>query len=135
MAVITFIVDGQPRTVECDPASLRHAYHGLPGSLLDIALDAGIPIEHACGGNCACTTCHVIIKQGAANLSPIDDNEADRLDAAWDVGPDSRLACRAVVTGDVVCEVPPYNRNYVQEGGAITLGQHTAAAGDGGVKR
>jgi 2Fe-2S ferredoxin len=65
----------------------------------------------------------------------MDDREADRLDAAWDVGPDSRLACQAIVTGDVVCEVPAYNRNYVQEGGGITLGQHSAGAGGGEVKR
>jgi 2Fe-2S ferredoxin len=135
MAHITFIIDGHPRTVECDVSALRHERHGLPGSLLDIALNFGIPIEHACGGNCACTTCHVIVREGAANLSPMGDQEADRLDTAWDVGPDSRLACQAVATGDVVCEVPAYNRNYVQEGGGITLGQHSAGAGEGGAKR
>jgi len=131
MVKVTFIIDGAPHTVECDVKVLRHVRHGLPGSLLDIALDAGIPIEHACGGNCACTTCHVIVTDGAGNLSPMGDLEADRLDTAWDVGPDSRLACQAVVIGDVVCEVPAYNRNYVQEGGGITLGQQKVAAGDG----
>ena len=135
MAIVTFIIDGTPRTVECDPAALRHAHHGLPGSLLDVALDAGIEIEHACGGNCACTTCHVVIKEGAANLCPMGDQEADRLDEAWDVGPDSRLACQAVVTGDVVCEVPAYNRNYVQEGGGIALGHHLSGPGGGRMKR
>jgi 2Fe-2S ferredoxin len=123
VARVTFIIDGAPREVECDVTALRHERHGLPGSLLDIALDAGIPIEHACGGNCACTTCHVIIKEGAGNLSPMGDEEADRLDTAWDVGPDSRLACQAVVQGDIVCEVPPCSRNYVREGGGIRLGQ------------
>jgi 2Fe-2S ferredoxin len=102
----------------------RHERHGLPGSVLDIALDAGIPLEHACGGNCACTTCHVIIREGAGNLRPMSEDEADRLESAWDVRPESRLACQAIVTGDVVCEVPPYNRNYVQEGGGIALGRH-----------
>ena len=122
MASITFIIGGRSHTVQCDLATLPWARHGLPGSLLDIALNFGIAVEHACGGNCACTTCHVIVKSGAGNLSGMDDQEADRLDTAWDVGPDSRLACQAVVTGDVVCEVPAYNRNYVQEGGGISLG-------------
>lgn len=136
MARITFLIDGRPRTVECDVTALRHERRGLPGSLLDVALNSGIPIEHACGGNCACTTCHVFVREGGGNLSPMDDQEADRLDTAWDVGPDSRLACQAVVTGDVVCEVPAYNRNYVQEGGGISLGQaRVAAAGGEGAKR
>jgi 2Fe-2S ferredoxin len=135
MTRITFLIDGRPHTVECDVTAMRHERHGRPGSLLDVAMNFAVPIEHACGGNCACTTCHVIIREGGGNLSPIDDREADRLDAAWDVGPDSRLACQAVVTGDVVCEVPAYNRNYVQEGGGIALGQHPAGAGGGEVKR
>jgi 2Fe-2S ferredoxin len=134
MATVTFIIDNERHTVACDVTAPRRDRHGLPGSLLDIALDAGIPLEHACGGNCACTTCHVIIREGAGNLSPMSDDEADRLDSAWDVGPDSRLACQAVVTGDVVCEVPPYSRNYVHEGGGITLGQHRSDA-DGGKER
>ncbi len=128
MFTITFVLSGVPRTIECDPAALPPAHHGRPGSLLHVALHAGIPLEHACGGNCACTTCHVIVRAGAANLSPMSDLEADRVDGAWDVGPDSRLACQAVVTGDVVCEIPAYNRNYVQESGGITLGQAGAAA-------
>ncbi len=125
MPKITFIIRGQTNAVDCDVATLPPAHHGRPGSLLHVALHAGIPLEHACGGNCACTTCHVIVKAGAANLSPMDDLEADRVDGAWDVGPDSRLACQAVVLGDVVCEIPAYNRNYVQEGGGITLGHAT----------
>jgi 2Fe-2S ferredoxin len=120
---VTFIIDGEPRTVEVDPAALDYQRHGRPGSLLDIALNFDVPLEHVCGGNCACTTCHVIVRQGMANLSDIDDEEADRLDTAWDLTPESRLACQAIVTGDVVCEVPAYTRNYVGEGGAIELGR------------
>jgi uncharacterized 2Fe-2S/4Fe-4S cluster protein (DUF4445 family) len=55
----------------------------------------------------------------------MQDDEADRLDTAWDVTPRSRLGCQAVVRGDVVCEIPMYTRNYVQEGGAIQLGKST----------
>jgi ferredoxin, 2Fe-2S len=123
---VTFIIDGEPRTVDVDPAALDYQRHGRPGSLLDIALNFDVPLEHVCGGNCACTTCHVIVRQGMANLSDIDDEEADRLDTAWDLTPESRLACQAIVTGDVVCEVPAYTRNYVGEGGAIELGRKKA---------
>jgi ferredoxin, 2Fe-2S len=120
---VTFLIAGQPTTVECEPSGLPYGHHGKKGSLLDIALNFALPLEHVCGGNCACTTCHVIVREGMANLTAMDDDEADRLDTAWDLTPDSRLACQAVVTGDVVCEVPAYTRNYVQEGGGINLGK------------
>jgi 2Fe-2S ferredoxin len=120
---VTFIVDGGERVLDVDLASLPYSHHGLPGSLLDIAKNLDIPLEHACGGSCACTTCHVIVKDGAANLSEMEDDEVDRLDTAWDVTTRSRLGCQAVVHGDVTCEIPMYTRNYVQEGGAIQLGK------------
>jgi 2Fe-2S ferredoxin len=123
MPKVTFIIDGEPRTVQFEAGALPYSNHGKPGSLLDVAKNLDVPLEHACGGNCACTTCHVIVRQGAANLSPMEDDEADRLDTAWDLTPDSRLGCQAVVTGDVVCELPMYTRNYVQEGGGIQLGK------------
>ena len=90
-------------------------------------MNAGIPLEHACGGSCACTTCHLIIRKGMENLSEMEDNEADRLDTAWDLTTSSRLGCQAVIKGDVVAEFPMYTRNYVQEGGAIQLGKSDAA--------
>jgi 2Fe-2S ferredoxin len=129
MPKVTFIVDGEARILDVDPASLTYSDHGLPGSLLDIARNFDVPLEHACGGSCACTTCHVIVREGADNLSEMQDDELDRLDTAWDVTPHSRLGCQAVVTGDVVCEIPMYTRNYVQEGGAIQLGKSGLAAG------
>jgi ferredoxin, 2Fe-2S len=133
MPTVTFIVDGEARILEVDLASLPYSHHGLQGSLLDIAKALDIPLEHACGGSCACTTCHVIVREGEQNLSAMQEDEADRLDTAWDVTPHSRLGCQAVVRGDVVCEIPMYTRNYVQEGGAIQLGKSTrpqpAAAG------
>jgi 2Fe-2S ferredoxin len=82
-----------------------------------------VPLEHACGGSCACTTCHLIVKQGMNNLSEMEDNEADRLDTAWDLTTSSRLGCQAVIKGDVTVEFPLYTRNYVQEGGSIDLGK------------
>jgi len=123
MPRVTFIVDGEERVLDVDLASLTYSHHGLPGSLLDIARNLDIPLEHACGGSCACTTCHVVVREGARNLSDMQDDEVDRLDTAWDVTPESRLGCQAVVRGDVVCEIPMYTRNYVQEGGAIQLGK------------
>ena len=90
-------------TVEADPAAYPYASDGLPGSLLDIALGAGVHIEHACGGVGACGTCHVIVEEGADNLSEPGNTPA------------SRLACRAVVCGDVTVRIPDWNRNAVSE--------------------
>ena len=116
--------NGDPeKVIEFDPSKAPFHHDGKPGSILDLMLGHGIHLEHACGGNCACTTCHVIIREGAHNLSDMEDDEADRLDTAWDLTPQSRLGCQAVVKGDVVCELPMYTRNYVQEGGGIQLGK------------
>jgi ferredoxin, 2Fe-2S len=123
MPKVTFIKDGKETTVEFESGKLPYSHHGLPESFLDVAMHFGIPLEHACGGSCACTTCHLIIRKGKQNLSEEQDNELDRLDTAWDLTTDSRLGCQAVIKGDVVAEFPMYTRNYVQEGGAIQLGK------------
>ncbi len=123
---VTFILDGVDHMVDFDPSALEYRRHGEPGSLLDVALNFGVPLEHVCGGNAACTTCHVIVRDGMSNLSDMEDEEADRLDTAWDLTPASRLACQAVVKGDVTCEVPAYTRNYVTEAGEIELGKRKA---------
>src|SRR5688500_15592911 len=123
MPKVTFIKDGKETTVEFEQGKLPFHEHGLPGSFLDVAMNFGIPLEHACGGSCACTTCHLFIVQGEQNLSSMEDNEADRLDTAWDLRTNSRLGCQAVIKGDVVAEFPLYTRNYVQEGGGIQLGK------------
>ena len=124
MPKVTFILrDGTEKTVEFEQGKLPYHEHGLPESFLDVAMNFGIPLEHACGGSCACTTCHLIIREGMQNLSEMQDDEADRLDTAWDLTVSSRLGCQAVIKGDVVAEFPMYTRNYVQEGGGIQLGQ------------
>jgi ferredoxin, 2Fe-2S len=124
MPKVTFILrDGTKKTVEFEPGKLEFQHHGLPESFLDVAMNHDIPLEHACGGSCACTTCHLIIREGMQNLSEMEENEADRLDTAWDLTTSSRLGCQAVIKGDVVAEFPMYTRNYVQEGGAIQLGK------------
>jgi ferredoxin, 2Fe-2S len=110
-------------TVDYDPATMPYSEHGLQGSLLDIALNHGIPLEHACGGSCACTTCHVIVREGDGNLSDMEDDEMDRVEQAAGLTLHSRLGCQAVVKGDVSVEIPDWNRNYVSEGGgSINLG-------------
>ena len=122
MPKVTILPEG--RTVEFESGSLPFSEHGKPESLLDICLNFGIHLEHACGGSCACTTCHVVVKDGTDNnLSEMDDDEADRLDMAPGLTLHSRLGCQAVVKGDVVVEIPSWNRNYVSEGGgSINLG-------------
>ena len=122
MPSVTFIVDGEAKSFDVDLDAMPYQHHGLQGSLLDVAINVGVVLEHACGGNCACTTCHVIVRSGMQHLSEMDDVEADRLDTAWDLTPQSRLGCQAIVKGDVVCEIPAYTRNYVEEGGGIRLG-------------
>jgi 2Fe-2S ferredoxin len=123
MPKVTFIKDGKETVVEFDPETMPFQEHGLKGSFLDVAMNYHVPLEHACGGSCACTTCHLIVKQGMNNLSEMEDNEADRLDTAWDLTTSSRLGCQAVIKGDVTVEFPLYTRNYVQEGGSIDLGK------------
>jgi len=94
------------RTVEVNDAEYPLADHGLPGSLLDIALANDIRLEHNCGGSCACTTCHVIVREGEQNLSAMEQDEEDRLDTAEGLTLHSRLGCQAIVKGDVVVEIP-----------------------------
>src|SRR4030095_1214301 len=131
MPKVTFILrDGTEKTVEFEQGKLPYQEHGLPESFLDVAMNFDIPLEHACGGSCACTTCHLIIKQGMQNLSDMEDNEADRLDTAWDLTTSSRLGCQAIVKGDVIAQFPMYTRNYVQEGGGIQLGNPNPAGQD-----
>ena len=104
-------------TVEVDPVDYPLGTHGEPGSILDVALSADLPIEHACGGVGVCATCHVIVERGMENLSEPDDEELDCLDQAAGVTLNSRLACRAVVKGNVTVTIPRWNRNAVSERG------------------
>lgn len=110
-------------TLDYDPATMPYSEHGLKGSILDICLNHDVQLEHACGGSCACTTCHVIVKEGSKHLSEAEDDELDRVEQAAGVTLHSRLGCQAVVKGDVTVEIPDWNRNYVSEGGgSMNLG-------------
>lgn len=90
---------------------------GLPGSILDAALAAGIDLDHSCGGVCACSTCHVIVRQGLESCNEATDDEEDMLDLAPGLEPQSRLACQCVPNGseNIIVEIPEWNRNLVSE--------------------
>ena len=130
MPKVTFIIDGKETTVEFEHGKLEYQHHGLPESFLDVAMNNDIPREHPGGGSCAWTTSHHNIREGMQNLSEMEENEADRLDTAWDLTTSSRLGCQAIIKGDVVAEFPMYTRNYVQEGGGIQLGKPERAEED-----
>ncbi|WP_299975911.1 ISC system 2Fe-2S type ferredoxin [uncultured Pseudoteredinibacter sp.] len=85
-------------------------------SIVDAALRNGIEIEHACEKSCACTTCHVVVREGYDSLEEADELEDDYLDKAWGLEPDSRLGCQALVADeDLVVEIPKYTINQVSE--------------------
>jgi 2Fe-2S ferredoxin len=85
-------------------------------SICEVLLDHGIPIEHACEMSCACTTCHVVVREGFQSLNEMDENEEDLLDRAWGLEPNSRLSCQAIVAQkDLVVEIPKYSINHAKE--------------------
>ncbi|MET0858747.1 MAG: ISC system 2Fe-2S type ferredoxin [Telluria sp.] len=87
-------------------------------TICDALLDNGIEIEHACGKVGACTTCHVVLKEGFDSLGEIDDNEEDLLDRAWGLQPTSRLSCQArIADAPLVVEIPRYTINQAKENG------------------
>lgn len=103
--------------VEVDPARIPYGRTGRPGSLLDIALGHGIEVEHTCGGVCACSTCHSIVRQGLASCNEASEDEEDQLEEAPGLTIQSRLSCQCIPDGtmDLVVEIPSWNRNAVKE--------------------
>jgi ferredoxin, 2Fe-2S len=86
-------------------------------TICEALVKGGVHIEHACEHACACSTCHVIVKEGYNSLNPADDDEEDMLDKAWGLQPQSRLSCQAFIDGeDLTIEIPKYSRNFVKEG-------------------
>lgn len=94
MPKVTFLPEN--KTVEVEEGT----------SILDAALENDIWLEHNCGGFCACTTCHIVVKAGESDLSEMEEEEEDRLDTAEGLTLTSRLGCQARVHGDVVVEIP-----------------------------
>lgn len=85
-------------------------------TILNVALKNGIALEHACEKSCACTTCHVVVREGFDSLDDSTEDEDDMLDKAWGLEPESRLGCQAKVTdADLVVEIPKYTINMVSE--------------------
>ena len=110
MPVITIL----PHPEYCPQGDKVEAPRGT--SICEALLDNGIPIEHACEMACACTTCHVIVKQGLDSLGEMDEAEEDLLDRAWGLTPTSRLSCQAILSDqDVVIEIPKYSINHAKE--------------------
>ena len=92
--------------IECEPGT----------TICDAALANGIEIEHACEKSCACTTCHVVVREGFDSLPEATEAEDDLLDKAWGLEPESRLSCQATVGDeDLVVEIPKYTINMVSE--------------------
>ena len=103
-----------PHEELCPNGALIEARRGE--TICDTLLANGIEIEHACEKSCACTTCHVIVREGFGSLAPSDEIEDDLLDKAWGLEPNSRLSCQAIVAEqDLVVEIPKYTINMVKE--------------------
>ena len=92
-------------------------FQAAPGvSICDALLENDIDIEHACEKSCACTTCHVVVREGFDSLNEADDTEEDLLDKAWGLEPESRLSCQALVADEnLVVEIPRYTINHAKE--------------------
>lgn len=104
-----------PHAELCPEGTVIDAQPGV--SICDALLENGIEIEHACEKSCACTTCHVIVREGLESLNEADELEEDMLDKAWGLEPNSRLSCQSIVAGeDLVVEIPKYTINMVKEG-------------------
>ena len=112
---ITFLPEN--RVIDAGPVDPDVHHEGLPGSVLDFAYKAGIEIDHACGGFAACSTCHIIVKEGLDTCNEIEDDEDEMLDEAPGLTMHSRLACQCVADGskNLVVEIPAWNRNYARE--------------------
>lgn len=105
------------QTIEVDLDQLPSSEIGEPGSILDLALASDIDIDHACGGVCACSTCHIIVQAGLDSCNSATEEEEDQLDEAPGITPQSRLACQCIPDGsqNLVVQIPHWNRNLVRE--------------------
>lgn len=113
---VTFIVEDPEGLTGTDKA--EWSMMAAKGeNLLEVAVEGGVNIEHACGGVCACSTCHVYIEKGMDQLSEAIEAEEDRVEEAPALQRNSRLSCQCVVRGDgpIVVRVPAWNRNAVKE--------------------
>ena len=104
-----------PHIELCPEGAVIDAKAGM--SLCDALLGNDVEIEHACEKSCACTTCHVIVREGFNALAPSEELEDDLLDKAWGLEPNSRLSCQVILgNDDLVIEIPKYTINMAKEG-------------------
>lgn len=104
-----------PHIELCPDGAVIEAQAGM--SICDNLLENGVDIDHACDKVCACTTCHVVVREGYASLPAAEEKEEDLLDKAWGLEPYSRLSCQAIVgSTDLVVEIPKYSINMAKEG-------------------
>jgi ferredoxin, 2Fe-2S len=105
-----------PHATLCPEGSVIEAPAGK--SLCDALLESDIEIEHACEKSCACTTCHVVVREGFDSLNEPQEKEEDLLDMAWGLEATSRLSCQAILgEEDLVIEIPKYTINHARENG------------------
>jgi 2Fe-2S ferredoxin len=103
-----------PHAEYCPEGAQLQAAPGT--SICEALLENGIQIEHACDMSCACTTCHVIVREGLGSLNPAEEAEEDLLDRAWGLEPNSRLSCQTYLAQqDVVVQIPKYSINHAKE--------------------
>jgi 2Fe-2S ferredoxin len=103
-----------PHADLCPEGAVFEAKPGM--SICDNLLANDIEIEHACEKSCACTTCHVVVREGFEALAPSEEAEDDLLDKAWGLEPQSRLSCQAMVADkDLTIEIPKYTINHAKE--------------------
>ncbi len=108
------VIKVMPHPEYCPAGAELRAAAGT--SICEALLDNGIAIEHACDMSCACTTCHVVVRQGFASLNELEEAEEDLLDRAWGLEPQSRLSCQALLAQqDVTVEIPKYSINHAKE--------------------
>ena len=104
-----------PHIEICPDGAVIEGKEGV--SICQNLLDNGIAVEHACEMSCACTTCHIIVREGFEDLEPSEELEDDLLDKAWGLEPNSRLSCQAVVGSvPLTVEIPKYSINMAREG-------------------
>ena len=117
---VTFIIEETQETKEIivQPDDIPYGRSGLEGSIMDIAEGAGVDIDHACGGVCACATCHVYVTKGLESCAEATADEEDQIDTARAVTTESRLSCQCVPNGKVnlTVVIPAWNKNFAKEG-------------------
>ncbi|MEO1008441.1 MAG: 2Fe-2S iron-sulfur cluster-binding protein [Planctomycetota bacterium] len=113
---VTFVLEDPQGLTDTDQAEWE-VLAAKGEHLLEVAVENGINIEHACGGVCACSTCHVYVEKGLDQVTEATEAEEDRVEEAPGLQINSRLSCQCEIEGDgpITVRVPAWNRNAVKE--------------------